>query len=150
MRRWPAKEVDLAAEIDGLTADPPDRRAVVLAEVGDGFDIGRQPTAEPDQFEIALGFPLQATAGLNAVETAVRVELEERRRVVAGAAGRFRVGSFGHQGEQIELPDENFDYPNRVVFGNILVKGIRQQRVLCPNRFFNESLHRSRRSMPYA
>ena len=87
------EEVELAAKNDKLTADSADRLSVVLADVGNRLEVRRQPTTEPDQSEVALGFPLQAAARLDAVEIAVNVEIDERCRVVTRAASGLRFGS---------------------------------------------------------
>ena len=39
------------------------------------------------EFDVALGFALQAAAGLDAVEIAVDVELEQDARVISRASG---------------------------------------------------------------
>src|SRR5215472_6435989 len=53
-----------------------DRRAVVLAKIGDRLEIGRQPPGQPHQLDIALRFPFEPPARLHAVEIAVEVNLQ--------------------------------------------------------------------------
>jgi hypothetical protein len=40
------------------------RIALPFAKVRDGFEVGRQPSGEPNQLDVALGLALQTTAGL--------------------------------------------------------------------------------------
>ena len=62
----------LAAQHDELPAGGADRRAVVAAEVGDGLEVGGEPAGQPDQLDVALRFALEAAAGRDAVEVAIR------------------------------------------------------------------------------
>ena len=52
-----------AAQLYELRADLFDRRAIVLAEVGDGFVIRCEPSRQPHDFKIAAGFALKAPCG---------------------------------------------------------------------------------------
>src|SRR5262249_52439601 len=54
----------------------PERRAVVLAKVGDRLEVGRQPPGQPHQLDIALRFPFEPPARLHAVEIAVEIDLQ--------------------------------------------------------------------------
>ena len=71
-----------AAQQDELAADLADGFAVVAAEVGDRLEVRRQPPGEPDQLDVALRFALQPTARRHAVQVAVDVDLQQRRRVI--------------------------------------------------------------------
>jgi hypothetical protein len=42
-----AEQVQSPAQIDEPAAGRPDRRAVVLPEVGDGLEVGSQPSGQP-------------------------------------------------------------------------------------------------------
>jgi hypothetical protein len=52
-------------QLDELRADLPDRWAIVLAEVGDGFVIRREPFGQPHHLEIAASLALQPPARLD-------------------------------------------------------------------------------------
>ena len=56
------QELQAPAECDKLAADLADGFSVVLAEIGNGFEIRRQASGQPDQFQIALALALQAAA----------------------------------------------------------------------------------------
>ena len=77
-----AEQVQSPAQIDEHAAGRPDRRAVVLPEVGDGLEVGSQPSGQPHQLDVALGLTLQAATGLNAVQIAVDVQLQQYRRMI--------------------------------------------------------------------
>src|SRR5512133_3069305 len=68
-----------------LIAEPLSRRksAIVL-------NSGVKPTGQPHHLEIAARFAFQPPARLNLVQRTVEVNLEQRRRVIRGAAGRLR------------------------------------------------------------
>jgi len=76
-----------------LRTDLLDGRPVVLAEIGNGLVVGREPTQEPDDFQIAAGFTLQSPARLDAIEIPVDVELQQRRWVVGRPALFGRIAS---------------------------------------------------------
>ena len=46
----------MATQLDELTAYFPYGRTIVLAKIGDGLEVWRQPTGEPNQFKIGLCF----------------------------------------------------------------------------------------------
>jgi hypothetical protein len=76
------EQAETTAQQDELAAGGADRITVVLAEVGDGLEVGRQEAQEPHEFHIAVGFLFELAAGADAVEVAVDVEAEEVSRIV--------------------------------------------------------------------
>jgi hypothetical protein len=44
-----------------------DCRTIVLAEIGDGFVVGREPSRQPHHLKIAASLALKPPAGLHAV-----------------------------------------------------------------------------------
>src|SRR5215475_14508595 len=56
------KQIKLAAQRDELAADLTNGLAIVLAEIRDGLEVRRQLPGQPDHLDIALAFPLQASA----------------------------------------------------------------------------------------
>ena len=77
-----------------------------------------------------MRFPLQAAAGLDAVEVAVDVDLEQRGRVICGPTARDTVGGLEAQLAQIECFDEGVDHPHGVVFVDVVFQSIREQKPL--------------------
>lgn len=50
---------------------------VVAAEVCNGLEVGGEPAGQPHQLHVALAFAFQSAAGLNTVEVAVEVQLQQ-------------------------------------------------------------------------
>src|SRR5664279_1275810 len=116
------EQLELAAQLDEAAAHVADADPVVVPEVGDGLEVRRQAPGQPHQFDIALGFALEPAAGLDAVEVAVDVDLEQDRRVVGRPARRRGCRAFEAQSLQVELVDERIDDAHRVVFTDVVVK----------------------------
>src|SRR5216683_1439615 len=72
------EEFEPTAKLDEPSANRSDRLPIVLAEVGDRLEVRRQPPDQPHQLDIALRFPFEPPARLNAVEIAVEVNLQQR------------------------------------------------------------------------
>jgi hypothetical protein len=60
---------DLPAQQDEVRAGGLDRRAVVLAEVGDGLVVRRELAGQPHQLDVALRLALQPAARLHATSS---------------------------------------------------------------------------------
>jgi hypothetical protein len=56
------------------------------SEVGNGLEIGRETFDKPHHFDVAMSFPFQLTAGSDAVEVAIEVELLEIARVIRSSS----------------------------------------------------------------
>lgn len=135
------EQIELATQHDELPADIANGFAVVTPEVGNGFEVRSQSPGQPHQLEVALAFALQATAGLNAVEVAVDVDLQHHGRVIGRSPSYGRSDPIELQSRQIELLDEGFDHTDRVVFGDEVIQAFGKQADLRPARLFDESLH---------
>jgi hypothetical protein len=135
------EQPDLATQLDELPANPADRRAVVLPKVGNRLEIRHQPTGEPDQLDIALSFALQAPARLDAIEVAVDVDLEQRRRVVCRPARGCRLRPRKAQFGQIKRVDEGVNCADWIVLRNPVLKLLRKQHALRPLFPLDESAH---------
>ncbi|MNP63773.1 hypothetical protein D3C76_1592110 [compost metagenome] len=61
------EQIEVTTENHELTADAANGFTVVLAKVGDGFEIRGQASREPHQLDIAFNFTLKPAAGLNTV-----------------------------------------------------------------------------------
>src|SRR5882672_10264141 len=85
------KHIQVPAQDDKLPAHATDGGAVVFTEVGDGLEVRRQTASQPDQLKVALGLSLQATAGLQSIQITIEVDLEQRRRMIRGAARCLRL-----------------------------------------------------------
>jgi hypothetical protein len=58
-------------------ADIANTFAVIATEVCDGLEVRGEATDQPHQFNIALAFSLQPTAGQDTVEVSVEVQLQQ-------------------------------------------------------------------------
>src|ERR1019366_2337505 len=96
----------------------------------DGLEVRGQATGQPHQLDVALGLPLKPTARLKPIEVAVEVDLQHRRRVIGGPTGRRGLDAIKAKRRKIKLIDEDFDHPNRVVLGHVIVERLRQQQRL--------------------
>jgi hypothetical protein len=137
------EQVKLLAQHHELPTDAADCLAVILAEVGDGFEVWGEPPGQPHQFEIALAFALQASAGLDTVEVAVDVDLQQHRGVIGRPPGYSWDHPVELQGRQVELFDEGLNHPDWVLFGDEVIQALWKQTNLCPARLLDESLHTS-------
>jgi hypothetical protein len=120
-----SEELEPTAKLDKPSAHRPDRRAIVPAEVGNRLEVRRQPTGQPHQLDIALRFPFQPPARLHPVEIAVEVHLQQRRGMVGRSARHRRRHPRKPQGGKVQLVDEDFDHPNRVLLADIVFQAVR-------------------------
>ncbi len=133
-------QAHLAAQPDESRANLLNRGAFVLAEVGDGFVIRREPSGQPHHLYIAAGLALQPPARLDPVEIAVNVELEHRRRMVRRPV--CRIEPFKADIAQIQRLNEHIDRTNRIALVDPIIEPFRQQRGLLTIRPWNETLRR--------
>ena len=121
-----AEHNELSAHIaDGQTsAHIADGQTIILAEVGNRFEVRHQSTGQPHQFDVASRLTLKAAARLDAVEVAVEIDLQNGRWAIAGTACRLRVHPVKTQSDQIELANENIDHPDRVVLGHVILQAV--------------------------
>src|SRR5512132_4312589 len=64
-------------------------------------------SAQPHHFQIAASLTLQPPARLDSVEIAVNVQLEHRRRMIPGSAGRCRIDAIEPKVAELECIDEH-------------------------------------------
>lgn len=112
-----------------------------MAEVGDGLEVGCEPSSEPHQLDVALGLALQATAGLNAIQVAVDVELQLHRRVIRRSTSGGWIHALEAERLKIQFLDERVNDAHRVVFADIVIQTLGQQNNLVSIFAFDESLH---------
>lgn len=119
------QQAHLAAQLDEARADSSDRRAVVLAEIGDRLVVGCEPLEEPDHLEIAPRLALKPTARLDAVEIAVDVELQKRRRMVAWPSGCRGLYVLEAQFGEVESVNKGIDRTNSIALLNPVIESSR-------------------------
>ncbi len=95
-----------------------------FSEVGDGLEVRHQTPGQPHQFDVALGFSLQTSARLDAVEIAVDVDLQQDRGVVSRPASIGWNDTFKTQSDQVEFVDEDVDYADRIGIADVVVEAL--------------------------
>ena len=100
------EQTELLAQHHELPADTTNGFAVVLAEVGDGLEVRCQASGQLHQIDAALRLTLQPATGLDAIEIAVDVYLQQDGRVVRRAACFGGNHSVKAQAAEIEFIDE--------------------------------------------
>ena len=101
-----------------------DGRAVVFAEIGDGFVIRNEPSRQPHHFQIAAGV-LQPPAGLDPIEIAINIKLEQRRWMISRPTGRRRDYAIEPQFAQFQRIDEYIDRPHRIALVHPIIEAFR-------------------------
>ncbi len=135
------EQVQLATQRDEPGTDLADRRAIVLAKVGDRLVIRREAAGQPHHFHVAPRLAFQSAARLNPVEVAVDVELQQNRRMIGRSPRPPWRNPLEAQLQQLKLVDEDIDHPNRIVVVDPVLKSIREQRRLAPIDTLDKSLH---------
>ena len=127
LTRWGKQPVHpITAQHNKITADTADRLAIIFAEVGDRLEVRRQAARQPHQFHIALALHLKAEARLDTVQITVNVNLQQRRRMIAGSAGHFRNNTAKTKTAKIKFIDEDINHTNWVVLANPILKPLRE------------------------
>ena len=121
----------------------PDRWAVVLAEVGDRLEVGRQPSGQPHQLDVALALALQPPARRDAIDIAVDVDLQHRRWMVAWPACGQGLNVGKAELAEIEPIHKDIDGSDRIVFTDVIIQLRGEQARLAALKSFNEPRHRS-------
>lgn len=83
--------------------------------------------------------PMMA-AGLNPIEMAVDMDLQQNRWMVGRTPRCSRINTLKPKCTQVEFIDENVEHSHWIFFGNVIVQALRQQSDLRPSLTFNESL----------
>ena len=125
-----AENPDPAAEVDETRAGLSDRRAILLAEIGDRLVVRRKPSHKPHHLDVAPRLPFQAPARCDAVEVAVDEELQEYGRMITWppCPRSRRAPETGFL--EVESIDEGVDHANWIVASDPLLKTIRKERDL--------------------
>lgn len=131
----------MLAQYDELFANAPDCLAIVFVEVGYGLEVGHQATRQPHEFNVALCFAFKTPAGLNPIQIAVDVYLQEHGWVVGRPTGGCWTNSFKSQLAQIEFINIHINHPHWNCLSNVLVEEFGQQGTWRPIFSLYESLH---------
>jgi hypothetical protein len=87
------KQLEVSTQSHQAAADVADTRAVVMAEVGNGLEVRCHPARQPHPLDVTLRLALQPSAGGNAVQIPIDVDLEQHSGVVGGPPGFGRISA---------------------------------------------------------
>ncbi len=135
------EQLQIAAQLHEAAAGVANANTVVVTEVGNGLEIGRQAPGQPHRLDIAPGLAFQPPARRNAVQITVEANLQQHRRVVGRAARRCRLSAGKAQLREIELCHEGVARTHRIVVSDVVVEILRQQRALITAFTLNKALH---------
>src|ERR1700694_4647888 len=65
----------------------------IASPLSNGLEVRYQAAGQPDQLDIALALPLEASARLDAIEISVNVDLQLRRGMISRPTGRVRLNT---------------------------------------------------------
>ena len=136
-----AEQVEFAAQRDERAAGFANGLAVVLAEIGDGLEVRRETARQPDQLDVALAFAFEAAARWDPVQVAVDVDLEHRRRRIAGSADIQRLGAREAELAETEPVDKGIDRTDRIVVADAVIEQCWKQRALAAIDTFHKPSH---------
>jgi hypothetical protein len=136
-----AEDPDPAAELDEAGAGLPDRRPVLLAEIGDRLVVRRKPSPQPHDLDVAPRLPLQPPARCDAVEVAVDEELQQHAGMIARPARPRGRRARETSGPEIESLDESVDNANRILVSDPIFETFRKERDLLPIHPLDEARH---------
>jgi hypothetical protein len=104
--------------------------AIVASEVRDRLEVRLEATQQPDDLDIALGFPLQPSARSDPVEVAIDVELQQITGRIARTPRRLRFDPRKPRRREVEPVDESVNEADRIVGVDVIVHRLRQQQEL--------------------
>ena len=135
------EQMQVAAECDEAGADLAYGWAVVATEIGDRLEVRCKAARQPHQLEIAPALAFEPARGLDLIELAVHVDLEQRRRMIAGATRRLGRNTIKAELGQIERIDKGIDHPHRIIDVDLVVQSLGKQRRLPPIGPLDEPRH---------
>lgn len=103
---------------------------IVLAEIGDRFEVRLQLSHQPEHFEIACALQFQTAAGAHLVEIAPEVELQKIARRKGRPPGLGRLGPPKAATLQIEPFDEGIEEAHRMLRAHVIIQAFRQKKRL--------------------
>src|SRR5712691_10957130 len=130
----PADQAELAHQQHEAAVRRLQSLPVLLAEVGDCPIARPQALQEPDQLQIAAGFPLQPTRRSDLVDVAVKVELQQIGRIVGRLPHFFRAAIRMTEAQlcKVESANEALDCADRIVRSDIVLNPGRKETGLVP------------------
>jgi hypothetical protein len=135
------EQAQAPAQQNEFATHRPDGGTVVPPEVGDRLEVRSQAAGQPHELDVAARLGLKTPAGLESVEVAVDVDLQQRAGVVRRPTRVRRLGALKAHAPEIELVDEHVDHPHRAVFIDPVVETLGEEKCLRPIDALDESAH---------
>ncbi|AIN61280.1 hypothetical protein HMPREF2886_22945 [Pseudomonas sp. HMSC066A08] len=88
-----------------------------------------------------MSLAFETAAGLDAIEIAVDVDLQQVGRMVSGATCFSRDDALETQLAKVEFIDENIDHPHRVGVRHVVIQALGKQRALASMLSLDKTLH---------
>ncbi|MCY1220964.1 hypothetical protein D9M72_330020 [compost metagenome] len=85
-----------------------------------------QTSGQPHQFDVALSLTLKPATGLDAIEVAVDIDLQQNAGMVSGATGFCRDYTVEAQPAEVEFIDEHIDHPHRIGVRDVIIQALGQ------------------------
>ena len=105
-------------------------KAVVLAKIRNGLEVGSQATQQPDHFQIARGLRLEPPAGAHPIDVSINIELQQIRRIVARPTRVLRLNAPETGFLQITLINERLNETHRIFSTDVIINCYRQKQSL--------------------
>jgi hypothetical protein len=128
--QFAAEELQLSTKQGKLPAHRLDRRPVVLAEIRDRLEVGRQLAQQPEDFQVASRFGFQPPAAPHPVEVAVKVEPQQVAGVIRRTARLRQRRMTEAERLQRQPLDERVDETHRVFRRDVVVDDFRKEQAL--------------------
>lgn len=120
-----------------LATDRAQRGEVVLAEIGDGLEVGPQLAQQPQQFDVALGLAFEPPTGAQPVEVAVQIQAQQIAGLVRRAAGGAGGGALKAGRGQVKTLHERIQKAHGIVGADVVLQPLWQQPPLLAIRPFD-------------
>jgi hypothetical protein len=131
-QQLPAEQVQFAAQQRELPAHGLERLQIVLAEIGDGFEVRRQFAQEPDQFHVPMALGFEQATGAEPMQITVEIEFKQDGRIIRRTARRGALRPEETQCVQIERTDEGIEESHRIFRGHVIFERFGQEQGLTP------------------
>lgn len=105
------------------------------------LEAWREWSGQTDEFEVSLRFSLQASAGMNAIELAVDVDVEQSGRGIRRPSVSNTIDGVKVHEAQIKRFNERIDHPHRIVLVDVVLQSIREQKSLRSINAIDKSRH---------
>jgi hypothetical protein len=142
-----AKQIQFAAEQVELPQHPLERRLVVLAKVGDGFEVRTHAPQQPHDLQIAPGLPFEPPTGPHPIQVSINIQLQQVPRIVRRTPRPSRPRPLKTQGVHLQRVHKHIDDAHRRVRPHILLHTCRQQLRLSPVHSLNVAHPPARRAI---